>query len=123
MFQNVNVVALERATDILVGPQVREMITNLYQVIDQAMYQGHQMAQQDIQVKLDEAFRDGVEDGRTIGYADALFECNDWNDGYLAGVRDARAQPAIADETVEAIMAEQAQDAAEDLYDDDDYDY
>src|ERR1700683_3709380 len=71
MLQVVNVDALSRAADAIVGPEVSKLIAGLYQIIDRAMKDGYELgkyeAEQNVEAALDVAFDNGFEFGHVEG--------------------------------------------------------
>lgn len=89
MIQNVNTIALATAALSVVGPEKAMEIGRLYRLIDEAMHTGFALGQMASEATLDAAY----------------------DNGYVDGVRDARARPDKADQTVADIIADAAQDA------------
>lgn len=111
--ENVNTLALVRASEAIVGPQVTAGIGQLYRIIDQAMKDGYELgtidAQQGVEERLDAAFDAGFDSGHAFGYSDGYLEASGpegraYDEGYLDGVQDARARPAVADDNVQDII-------------------
>ena len=124
--QEVNVIALAQAAEIVVGQEQASAIAKLYRVIDDAMFAGYELGREDAQAgveeKINAAFDNGYEngqlDGLAQGHGDGQVE--GFDDGYLEGVGDARSNPARADLNVAAIIATQFnEDDAFDSFDDD----
>jgi hypothetical protein len=116
MLQEVNVEALGRAAEALVGPQATAAIFAVYKLIDQAMFDGYTLgridAERNVEERLDAAFDNGFEEGFAEGYFTTEESISSkWDEGYLEGVGDARARPAIADETVADIISDLTQNA------------
>lgn len=103
MVQEVNVLALRRSLEAVVGDNQTRVIEGVYQLIDRAMKDGYDLGRAD------------DEQGREFKL-DASFD-NGFDEGYLAGVGDARARPEMADQTVEEILAEKAQYAINGQFD------
>jgi hypothetical protein len=103
MVQEVNVLALRRSLEAVVGPDQTRVIEGVYQLIDRAMKDGYDLgrsdAEQDQDNKLDAAFDNG------------------FDEGYLAGVGDARVRPEMADQTVREILFDQDQFAINGQFD------
>jgi hypothetical protein len=69
-------------------------------------------------VSFDNGWQYGEAEGRAEELADMAWKLNDANDdGYIAGVRDARANPTLADANVADIVADLDQEAINGEYD------
>lgn len=123
-FENINIDALQRATDYVVGPDGTATVAKTYHAFHAAMQAafeegralGRAEAEQDVEDRLDTAFDEGFEQGSAFqeledeaDAAQAADEC--YEDGYLDGVADARARPGIADTNVAGILWDRAGDA------------
>jgi hypothetical protein len=122
--QQINVVAMKKAVEAFVGPQVTEVISQLYGIIDQAMKDGYDLGIIDGEANRDRATAGAFDNGWQRGHSEGVAEgvalereyvaCNEqqvavvdgYDEGYLDGVTYARAHPALADETVASIIAE-----------------
>jgi hypothetical protein len=103
MVQEVNVLALRRSLEAVVGPDQTRVIEGVYQLIDRAMKDGYDLGFEDGQVDKDNQL-------------DAAFD-NGFDEGYLEGVADARVRPATADKNVREILFEQDQYAINGQFD------
>lgn len=119
MLQAVNVVALHRASVAIVGPEVTNLMAQLYRIIDQAMKDGYDLAKFDaemnVEERLDDAFDNGFECG--VEHAEEAICSKSWDQGYLEGVSDAQRRPEIAEETVTDIVNTMMAEAYGDEYD------
>jgi hypothetical protein len=116
----VNSIALAQAAEAIVGQEKALEIVKLYKQLDQALFAGYELGvlkgQQDFQEATASAFDVGFEQGEEHG------QDQGYGSGYVDGVRDARANPAVADDTVSQIIAER--EYTEDQYDlFDEYEY
>lgn len=108
--ETVNTRALVKASEALVGPQVTGGILRLYQIIDQSMRDGYDLgkldAEKNVEERIDRAFDNGFSNGYENGQAhgDPEREGRSYDEGYLDGVGDARARPALADTNVTEII-------------------
>lgn len=108
MIAQLNSEVIARALTMLWGPQAITAMTGAYDAINEAMTS---------------AYDQGYEDGNTEGYNEGFDAGDDqseldedqlqaeWDDGYLAGVQDARVDPAEADRHIR-YLNEQAFDAS-----------
>lgn len=136
-FQTINTDALQRATDVFVGPEGTAVIAKTYHMLAAAMQaaynEGHlagrMEAEENVEERLDNAFDEGFEQGSAFqetldedDHEQAREEC--YEDGYLEGVQEARACPGFADNKVQQIIFDRADAAMERLeaISDDDYD-
>ncbi|WP_316235035.1 MULTISPECIES: hypothetical protein [unclassified Bradyrhizobium] len=137
--QPVNVEALKNAMEAAVGPEVTDTIIRVYKAIDQAMFAGYTMGQQDamenIDERLDRAFDTGFAEGMAADdeiddeespQSSTMFD-HAYDEGYVSGVADARARPEVADRNVQDIIndgaAEHYDELAQlDLFEDASYD-
>lgn len=108
--QEVNTLALAQAAEFVVGQEKSTEIGGIYLLIDQAMKAGYELgkaeAREAVEKEIDAAFDEGWDQGYDQGETDGLDE------GYLNGVREARAFPSSADRVVANILA--AREASED---------
>lgn len=133
-FAEINVEALKRTTDFIVGPEGTAVIAKTYHVIAAAMQNafneghlaGRAEAEENVEERLDNAFDEGFEQGASFQQLEdeedttqTADECFD--DGYLEGVDDARRYPGLADATVQAIINERAHAYFEALEDTDEF--
>jgi flagellar biosynthesis/type III secretory pathway protein FliH len=63
------------------------------------------------------AYEDGYQEGYQEGYEDGSNVNEAFNDGYLEGVHDARVAPSLADDVIEQIIADDAEAAAFEAFD------
>jgi hypothetical protein len=131
--QEVNVDAMYRATTLLFGDQAALILAKLADTIDRAQQDafaaGLAEGQENLHVAADAAFDAGYAEGYAWGSAEGVMQAIDegdavdsealYDDGYLDGVRDARANPALADETVQDIINDRADEHFEALADED----
>lgn len=127
--QPVNVEALRRAAEAIVGPQVTDTILRTYQAIDQAMFAGYQLGQEDATESVDERLDDAFDAGYAAAEQDYELDASDaeaddaqgnlfdyaYDEGYVSGVADARARPTIADRNVQDIINDGAEEHYEAL--------
>ncbi|MGY3589330.1 hypothetical protein [Bradyrhizobium sp. USDA 4350] len=136
-FQNMNIDALAHATQLLVGADATVVIAKTYHAFNIAMQTsfeqgrkaGYELANEDVEDRLDNAFDEGFEQGsafQKLEDAIALAALQDdaeqaieetFDDGYLEGVSDARRLPKFADDTVQRIINDRADEAFEALED------
>lgn len=116
-FEQLNIDALKRATDAVLGPKGTETLSALYFVINAAMTaahqdgyrQGFQTAEVQIMDEAHEAVKQAYDMGQGVGYLGGYAEGCD--DGYMAGVEEQKTMPEEAARTVEEIQADLMQDA------------
>lgn len=109
--QEVNTIALATAAEFVVGREVANKISELYQIIDKAMFAGYELGRLSGEQNLDDACNVAFDHGFMSGHAqnsDAE-RAEGYDEGYLDGVGDARAHPALADATVSDIINDMAQ--------------
>jgi flagellar biosynthesis/type III secretory pathway protein FliH len=125
--QEVNVEAMYRATELMFGEQASMILAKLADVIDKAMVDGYEQGLLDSQENLEAATAASFDNGYALGSAEGIMQAQDeadgaesYDDGYLQGVADARANPSLADESVQDIINVRAEDhfeAIEDVLD------
>lgn len=136
----VNEIALLQAATAVVGQEATDAIVRVYKAIDQAMFAGYQMGQEDtmesVDERLDAAFDTGFNEGLEADdeiddeedTGNTMFD-HAYDEGYVSGVADARSRPAVADQNVQDIINDGASEhyaALEDqldLFDDKRHDY
>jgi hypothetical protein len=117
LFQEMNIDALKRTLDLMLGPQGSEVVAIAYQGVAAAMQAAYNegyltgeengidlatgWAREGAEEALEAASHEGFDQGHDHGY----------DEGYVNGVADARARPAIADETVQDIINDAAENA------------
>ncbi|WP_368508122.1 hypothetical protein [Bradyrhizobium lupini] len=127
-FANINIDALKRATDFVVGADGTAVVANTYHMIAAAMQaaynegfvEGRAEAEQDVEERLDNAFDEGFEQGAAFQELEDEFdteitakEC--WEDGFLEAVEESQRNPIEADRRAQVIIAERAADYFEAL--------
>lgn len=135
-FQEMNIDALKRTIDLCVGPQGSEIVAMVYHAVSAAMQAGYNEGHLAGSTEVNEAseilqgiaFNEGYDFGHARGEMEAYVEgANDGYDdgfidgadeGFLDGVQTARAHPDVADKVIEGIMADQAQDVLDTMFDD-----
>lgn len=110
----INEKALIDTATLLVGEQAAATILAVYQLVDQSQREAYELGVLDASEGFDKATAFAFDQGYDHGYdqAEAEFEAEveeARDNGYIAGVRDARARPAEADANVAEIMAYQAE--------------
>jgi hypothetical protein len=114
--QEANVEAVYRASELMFGKDASMILAKLADVIDQAMKDGYEQGLMDglenVEASMDDAFDNGFEKG-----ADVSGNTDKWDDGYLAGVDDARSRPGVADSLVQDILNDRADEAFEAIED------
>jgi flagellar biosynthesis/type III secretory pathway protein FliH len=135
IFQTMNVEALARATTLLFGAAETEIVAKTYQAFAAAMQNAYETGRIDgvhaendrAEGLIDEAFDEGFEQGARftklemqldaeLAEADAEQSIDEsFDDGYLEGVADARRIPAFADDRVQQIINDRADEAYEAL--------
>jgi hypothetical protein len=103
--------ALMQAATFIVGPDATNAIIKLYQLLDRTSYAGYELGRVEGKEAAEDNINEAFDNGYELGQDD-LEDASD--DGYLDGVRDARAQPALADQIVEDILIARGLEA---LYD------
>jgi hypothetical protein len=108
--QEVNVDAMFRATALMFGDQAAMILAKLADTIDQAQqaaYElGLQKGQENLEAACDASFDNGWD---AAGLAEAeTMGTQAWEDGYLDGVQDARANPTLTDVMVQDIINDRA---------------
>lgn len=115
--QEVNVEAMYRATELMFGEQASLILAKLADVIDKAMVDGYAAGladgQENLEAACDASFDAGWE---AAGIADEAQSAEAYDDGYLSGVQDARANPALADEVVQDIINSRAEEFFDAMY-------
>jgi flagellar biosynthesis/type III secretory pathway protein FliH len=110
--QEVNVEAMYRAIGLMFGDQAAMILAKLADVIDKAMVDGYEQGLMDGQEKFeaacDASFDNGFENGAAEAGTNDITEAYD--DGYMEGVRDARANPGLADTIVQDIISVRAEE-------------
>jgi hypothetical protein len=108
--QEVNVDAMHRATALLFGDQAAMILAKLADTIDQAQQAAYELGvlkgQENLEAACDASFDNGWE-ASGIAAAEA-HSTQAWEDGYLDGVQDARANPTLADVMVQDIINDRA---------------
>lgn len=138
LFQTMNSDALHRTAVLMLGTDGAEALAKTYQAFASAMQnaynQGHlagtMEAAEENEERVDEAFDEGFEQGSMFAELEAQADTEQaldevFDDGYLEGVDDARRVPALADDRVQAIIndrADEAFEALEDMFAEDDSD-
>jgi hypothetical protein len=111
--QEVNVEAMYRATELMFGPQASIILAKLADVIDKAMVDGYEQGLLDGQEKFEAAcdaafdagWQNAEEQSNTEAAVDIMAAHSEgYDDGYLHGVQDARANPTLADAVVQDII-------------------
>lgn len=135
LFQTMNADALYAATTLLFGKEQTEVVAKTYQAFAAAMQNtfnqgylaGAMEAEERAGVQIDEAFDEGFEQGAKFAQLEAALESEaadadaeqaideSFDDGYLEGVDDARRLPAFADDRVQQIINDRADEAFESL--------
>jgi hypothetical protein len=124
--QEVNVEAMYRATTLLFGDQASMILAKLADVIDKAMVDGYELGLQEGRAGLEAACDASFDAGWQFGEAEGALEAaagdeeeqaEAYDDGYLQGVQDARANPTLADETVQEIISLRAEEHFEAVID------
>jgi flagellar biosynthesis/type III secretory pathway protein FliH len=133
--QEVNVDAMYRATTLLFGDQAALILAKLADTIDRAQQDAYEAGKNEGLMGLHDATETSFDVGYTSGYDQGFAEATmmamgdssdaeearseAYDDGYLHGVQDARANPALADENVQDIINDRADEHFEAL--DEDY--
>jgi hypothetical protein len=113
-FSTINESALIAAATAVVGTEATNAIFSLYLVIDKAQLDAYELGKLDGSADAEAAADEAWDNGYDTGEADGLAE----SDGaYIQGVSDARRRPAVADQIVADIVAEQDQHAFNGEYD------
>jgi hypothetical protein len=131
LFQTMNSDALHRSALLMLGADGAEALAKTYQAFSNAMQaaynQGHLAGVMDENDRaeglIDDAFDEGFEQGTKFAQLEAAVDEDDtlqaidesFDDGYLEGVDDARRIPAFADDRVQAILNDRADEAFEAL--------
>jgi hypothetical protein len=117
--QEVNVDAMFRATALMFGDQAAMILAKLADTIDQAQQAAYELGvlkgQENLEAACDASFDSGWE-ASGIASTEA-HSTQAWEDGYLDGVHDARANPTLADEMVQNIINDRADECFEALED------
>jgi hypothetical protein len=115
----VNNEALSRALVAVAGEDTAKLIVQAYQAIDQAMVFGYERglaaaalaSKEEKDAAMSGSYDAGYDTGLRDGHEEMEqrgFDANDqeaYEDGYVAGVSDARARPQVADEEMERLCA------------------
>jgi hypothetical protein len=126
--QEVNVDAMYRATTLLFGDQAAMILAKVADTIDRAQQDayaaGLAAGQENLEAACDASFDAGWQFGEAEGRLEAEGDIEaeiaaSGDEGYIEGVRDARANPAFADEVVQEILTNLAAEHYEAL---DEYD-
>jgi hypothetical protein len=92
------------------------LLRDMFSIVERAMREGYELGlmqgQENIEVYTAKAFDHGYEKGAEVSGNDER-----WDDGYLAGVDDARSRPGIADSLVQDILNDRADEFFEALGD------
>lgn len=135
LFQTMNSDALHRAALLMLGTEGADALAKSYQAFAHAMQAAYNEGRLDgVQSEndraeglIDEAFDEGFEQGSKftqlelqasfeVAEADAVQSIDEsFDDGYLEGVADARRIPVFADDRVQAILNDRADEAFEAL--------
>jgi hypothetical protein len=117
-FQSINTDALSRVLTAIHGEEATAAIGAVYKITADAMQaafnmgrtvgteEAQAMAQLDAEARIEERLDNTFDNGFAEGKAQA--EDGDYNEGYMDGVRDARATPSLADNNVQSIINEGA---------------
>jgi hypothetical protein len=115
--QEVNVDAMFRATALMFGDQAAMILAKLADTIDQAQQAAYELGvlkgQENLEAACDASFDNGFENGAAEAGTNDITEAYD--DGYMEGVRDARANPGLADTIVQDIINDRADEFFEAL--------
>jgi hypothetical protein len=124
LIQEMNLDAMKRTLDLMVGPKGTELIALAYKAVNEAMQSAYnegfaggqqsgfdaayEVAKIDVEVDVEERLDNAFDEGFMHGMAQAE---EDADQSYIDGVADARARPAVADENVQEIIGVMAQEA------------
>jgi hypothetical protein len=113
----VNTRALISTLTLIGGEELVGIAAKLYSVIDQSQVAGYNAGHLDgYQQGHEQGYMQAQADG-LVSEMDAVAQAED--EGYVAGVHDARVNPAVADLVVEEITREQNDEFAGDFYEGD----
>jgi hypothetical protein len=78
--QEVNVMALAQAAEIVVGQEQASAIAKLYRVIDDAMFAGYELGREDAQAGVEEKINAAFDNGYGIGFLDGTNQDDAFDD-------------------------------------------